>query len=214
MASRLASQMPTLLHIDSSPRYAHSFSRKLGGEAAQLWASTFAGPVIYRDLAKDAVPQLDEAWIKASNTPESHRTPDMRATLALSDTLIDELEHADYMIFAVPMYNFNVPASFKAYLDQVIRVNRTFYFRDGASHGTLGGRKALVITARGGYYHQGGMLQHDYQEPFLRYAFAFIGLQDISFVHAEGLGISQEASQAGLERARNEIRATIAEWAA
>lgn len=205
--------MPTLLHIDSSPRYAHSFSRKLGREAASLWSDRFAGEVIYRDIVKQAIPHLDEAWITASNTPESTRTPEMRETLALSDTLIGELEHADHVIFAVPMYNFNVPASFKAYLDQVIRVNRTFYFRDGASHGTLGAKKALVITARGGYYQQGGMLQHDYQEPFLRYTFAFIGLQDVSFVHAEGLGISQEASDAGYERAREEVRAVIADWA-
>lgn len=204
--------MPTLLHIDSSPRYAQSFSRRLGGEAASLWMETISGNVVYRDLARHPVPHLDEAWILASNTPETKRGAEMRATLALSDELIAELERADHYIFGVPMYNFNVPASFKAYLDQVIRINRTFYFRDGASHGTLGGKKALVITARGGYYQQGGILQHDYQEPFLRYAFAFMGLRDVVFVHAEGLGISQEACLAGLERAREEVRRAIMQW--
>lgn len=205
--------MPTLLHIDSSPRYAQSFSRRLAGEAASLWAAVFPdGSTIYRDLARDPVPQIDEAWIVASNTPESKRTTETRSALSLSEILIGELERADYYLFAVPMYNFNVPSSFKAYLDQVIRVNRTFYFKDGASHGTLVEKKALVITARGGYYQQGGMLQHDYQEPFLRYAFAFMGLRDIEFVHAEGTGMSQEARDAGLERARLEIRHVIAQW--
>ena len=204
--------MPTLLHIDSSPRYTQSFSRRLAGEAVSLWRELFAGDVIYRDLAMHPVPQLDEAWIAASNTPETTRSPEMHAVLALSDELIGELEQADHYIFAVPMYNFNVPASFKAYLDQVIRINRTFYFRDGAPHGTLGDKKALVITARGGYYRQGDMLQHDYQEPYLRCAFDFMGLQDIAFVHAEGLGASQEACEAGLDRARDEVRHAIMQW--
>jgi FMN-dependent NADH-azoreductase len=205
--------MPTLLHIDSSPRYAQSMSRRLSGEAASLWAQQFAGgAVIYRDLARQPVPPVDEPWIIAANTPDTKRTAPMRDALTLSEQLVGELEQAHYYLLAVPMYNFNVPSSFKAYLDQVIRINRTFYFKNGAFHGTLGAKKALVITARGGYYQQGGLVEHDYQEPYLRYALAFMGLTDVAFVHAEGLTMSHEACEAGLERARREIEIAVAHW--
>ena len=113
--------MRTLLHIDSSPRGDRSISRQLTREFAVAWKEANPdGQVIYRDLRHDPVPLVTEAFIAAVYAPPEARSPELRAAIAVSDQLISELQTAIDYVFGVPMYNFSVPAGFKAYIDQIV----------------------------------------------------------------------------------------------
>ena len=129
--------MNTLLIINSSPR-SNSVSRKLTEQAAAHWkAANPAGRVIERDLSDGSIPYLSEPWIEAAYTPEAARTPAQRALLALSDTLIDEVLAADVILLGVPMHNFSVPATFKAWIDQIARAGKTFSYSDQGPKGLV-----------------------------------------------------------------------------
>lgn len=210
--------MPHLLHVDSSPRSFtaaadghQSVSRMLTHQFVQDWRTAHpTGSVTYRDLAHQLVPPVDEAWIAAAYTPAAQRTPALDAALQVSDALIDELLAAEICVFGVPMYNFNVPSSFKAYIDQIVRVGRTFAIDSHGFRGLASGKKAIVITARGGSFRPGTPLAAwDHQEPFLRTVFTFIGITDIEFIHADRLNAvtnNAAARSQSLTQARTAIQ--------
>jgi FMN-dependent NADH-azoreductase len=119
--------MSTLLHIDSSARSERSVSRQLTHDFATAWQQAHpGGKIIYRDLGHNHVPLMSENFIAAAHTPSEALSPQQREALAISNELIGELETANEYVFGVPMYNFSVPAAFKAYIDQIVRVGRTF----------------------------------------------------------------------------------------
>ena len=179
--------MSTLLHIDSSPLES-SISRELTREYVKAWkAGNPGGRVITRDLAKGAPRPLDTAWIHASFTEASARSPEQNAALKVSDELIAELEAADEIVIGVAMHNFSVPAALKLWIDQVVRSGRTFSYSSGGPKGLLSGKKAVVLSASGGVYEAGSpaaALNH--AEPYLKTVLGFIGITDVSFVAAGG----------------------------
>ena len=124
--------MPTLLHINSSPLYGRSVSRQLSDAFVAQWKSSHPdGIVIDRDLNATPIPPVNAEWVGAAYTPEAARTPQQKEQLALSDTLLTELEQADEYVFGVPMHNFGVPSVLKLWIDQIARVGRTFSYADG-----------------------------------------------------------------------------------
>jgi FMN-dependent NADH-azoreductase len=124
--------MATILHIDSSPRGERSKSRKLAKEFVVAWQVLHPDDVIiYRDLRQTPVPHITEEWIAAAFTPPEALTSEMVEILKFSDELVDEFLAADRCVFSVPMHNFSIPSNFKAYIDRVVRVGRTFIFEDG-----------------------------------------------------------------------------------
>ena len=147
--------------------------------------------VTYRDVGRNPLPHVDEPWIAAVYTPDDQRTPELREAIRASDQLIDELIAADILVVGSPMYNFSVPSTFKAYLDQIVRVGRTFAFdpedAEQPYKPLLHNKKMFVITARGGSGFSPGEPYEfmNYQDPYLRVAFGFIGITDITFVHVE-----------------------------
>ena len=184
--------MRTLLHVDSSPRGDRSVSRQLTREFAVAWKEANPdGQVIYRDLGHDPVPLVTEAFIAAVYTPPEARSPELRAAIAVSDQLISELQTATDYVFGVPMYNFSVPAGFKAYIDQIVIPGRTYsYTADGSGSrtGLLKGKKATVIMSRGWFYQNGSPLAAcNLQQPWIRMILGFVGVTDIDFVVAEGI---------------------------
>lgn len=184
--------MATLLHINVSPRGNYSFSRQLGHAAVQAWKERNpGGRVIERDLAKTPLTFVDLDWIAgAFSPPESHNENHKRA-LALSDELISELIEADEIVLATPMYNFTVPAALKAWVDHVVRAGKTFrYNAAGRPEGLLAGKnkKLLAIIASGGSYVQGPLTALDYEVPYLRFIFGFMGITDVEFIRAGGTG--------------------------
>jgi FMN-dependent NADH-azoreductase len=184
--------MRTLLHIDASPRGDRSISRQLTREFAIAWKEANPdGQIIYRDLGRDPVPLVTETFIAAVYTPPEARSPELRAAIATSDQLIAELRTANDYVFGVPMYNFSVPAAFKAYVDQIVIPGQTYtYTADGAGSrtGLLKGKKGTVIMSRGWWYQEGSPLSGcNLQEPWVGMILGFIGVTDIDFVTAEGV---------------------------
>ena len=203
--------MARILHLDASPRGERSISRQLSREFIEGWRRLHPDDsVVYRDVARDPVPHVTEAWVVGAFTPSETHPADAQAAIRLSDLLIDEFLEADRYVFGVPMHNFCVPSTFKAYVDQIVRVGRTFS-ADGK--GLALGKKMLILTARGGNYAPGSPMQAlDHQEPWLRTIFGFIGITDISFIHAQGLNMSDESREAGLKFARGWIEELVKSW--
>jgi FMN-dependent NADH-azoreductase len=163
--------MAHILHIDSSPRNERSHSRNLTRRFVTDWKNAHPqDSVTYRDLGHHPVPHVDESWIAAAySNPKTH-SPELQKAISTSDTLIDELLAADRYVFGVPMYNFNVPSTFKAYIDQIVRVNRTFAVNEQGYQGLVQGKKLLIITSSGGSYRPGTPTAgYDFQVPFLQF---------------------------------------------
>lgn len=199
--------MTHILHLDSSPRGSRSISRTLTKEFVTRWLQLHPGDcVIYRDVGQYSVPPVDEARIAASFNKSEDLALERVNALKISDELIDELLIADRYIFGIPMYNFSVPANFKAYIDQIVRVNRTF---TSDWQGLVTNKKMLIITTRGGSYSDTSSNQLDFQEPYLRAVFEFVGITDITFIHTENLTIGDEARARSLTAARTAIQSLV-----
>ena len=175
-----------LLRIDSSARR-NSVSRQLTQAFAETWKKENpAGEVIERDLATTHLPLITDEWTLAIHSDPATLTPAQRETISVSDTLVDELLAADTIVVGAPMYNFTISAPLKAWIDQIVRVGRTVRFGRNGPQGVLTGKKVVVVTSRGGAYRPGTpTAPYDYQEQYLRHILAFIGLTDVTFIHAE-----------------------------
>jgi FMN-dependent NADH-azoreductase len=181
--------MSILLHIDSSARGERSVSCQLTRDFAHAWQQAHPdGKIIYRDLGRNPVPLINETMIVANFTPLDALSAELHEALTISNELIGELETANEYVFGIPMYNFSVPAAFKAYIDQIVRVGRTFAVDESGYKGLLHGKKATVITSSGGVYRAGSpAAPYNLQEPWIRSILGFIGLTDVEFVVADGL---------------------------
>ena len=186
-AKEIKKLMSTLLQITSSPLQT-SISSELTNEFAKAWkANNPDGGVITRDLAATAPAPIDQNWVGAAYTPEEALTPEQKATLALSDTLIAELQQANEIVIGVAMHNFGVPSVLKLWIDQIARRGKTFAYGANGPEGLLKGKKATILIATGGVYEPGtpaGGL--NFVEPYLSAVFSFLGITDIRFVTASG----------------------------
>ncbi|WNZ21849.1 FMN-dependent NADH-azoreductase [Leptolyngbya sp. NK1-12] len=208
------SQRPLLLHLDSSPRLQQSFSRRLTQRFVDTWEQ--ANPnsrILYRDIGRFPVPHIDELWAAAYEAEPTSRTPEMQAALTLSDRFINELVTAERYVFGIPMYNLTIPSSFKAYIDQIVRRDRTVSFQTGNPEGALKNKKLLVITTRKfSYRSDSGRAERDFQEPYLRSIFAILGVTDITFVHADHLAAEVDIQQRFLAEAEQTLDALALQW--
>lgn len=173
----------TILHLDASARNNGSISRTLTQKlVAQL--SDADTRLIRRDIGLEPLPIITEDWVGANFTPEESRTEAQRDQLALSDTLIAELEAADTLVLGVPIYNFGVPAVYKAWVDLVSRARKTFRYTENGPEGLLEGKKAYVVIASGGTESGSDI---DFATPYVRHALKFIGITDITVIAADQL---------------------------
>jgi len=197
--------MSRVLVIESSARQQGSVSRELTQQFIANWQAAHpADQVQVRDLAIDPVPHLDATLLGGWMTPSEQQSEAEKAALARSNQLTDELLAADVLVLAAPMYNFAIPSTLKAWLDHVLRAGVTFKYTETGPQGLLTGKRAFVLTARGGIYAGSGL---DHQEPYLRQALAFIGIHDVQFIHAEGLNMGAEFSEKGLAQAKAKLAA-------
>jgi FMN-dependent NADH-azoreductase len=180
--------MPTLLHLDVSPRGDFSISRQLSRAGVAAWKSKNpTGKVIERDLTKTEMTFVDLEWIMGAFSPPDQMTDQHKSALAISDTLIAELLAADEIIIGTPMYNFTVPAVLKAWIDHVVRAGKTFQYGASGPEGLAKGRKLIVAVASGGKYDKGSPTEsYNHEIPYLRAILGFIGITDITFVQAGG----------------------------
>lgn len=195
--------MSRVLVIESSARQQGSVSRELTQQFMANWQAAHpADQIQVRDLALEPVPHLDTTLLGGWMTPSEQQSEAEKAALARSNQLTDELLAADVLVLAAPMYNFAIPSTLKAWLDHVLRAGVTFKYTETGPQGLLTGKRAFVLTARGGIYAGSGL---DHQEPYLRQALAFIGIHDVQFIHAEGLNMGAEFSEKGLAQAKAKL---------
>jgi FMN-dependent NADH-azoreductase len=172
--------------------------------------------VMYRDIGRNPVPHVDELWIAAAYKPPEQRTPELAQAISISDRLIDEFLAADLYVIGIPMYNFSVPSTFKAYIDQIVRVGRTFVFEpeDAANpyKPLVLGKKMFIITARGGSGFEPGERNEklNYQDPYLRAIFGFIGITDITFIHIENDEFGGTSLAQSIVAARHQVAQLVA----
>jgi FMN-dependent NADH-azoreductase len=158
--------VPTLLYIDASPRGDYSLSRKLSAAFAAKWEQTHpSGTVIRRDLPTSKLSFVDLDWIAGAYSAPDQHSEGSKQALAISDTLIAELLAADTIVIGTPMYNFNVPAVLKAWIDHVVRVRKTFAVTDAGLKGLATGKRVIVTVAAGATYDSGFMKTMDFVTP-------------------------------------------------
>jgi FMN-dependent NADH-azoreductase len=187
----------SILRIDASARREGSVSRDL---ADRIVARFPGATVIARDLAP-GLSLIDETWVGANFTPAAERSPEQHAVLALSDKLIAELQAADTLVIGLPIYNFGVPATLKAWVDQVARAGVTFRYTETGPQGLLTGKRAIVAVASGGT--EAGS-EIDFATGYIRHVLGFIGITDVAFVTADRLMLDAEGT---LRSAHDQIEA-------
>jgi len=195
--------MSRVLIIESSARQQDSVSRQLTQTFISQWQTAHPNDhITVRDLAVNPVPHLDINLLGGWMKPAEQRNDIEQVSLERSNQLTDELLAADVLVMAAPMYNFAIPSTLKAWLDHVLRAGVTFKYTDTGPQGLLSGKRAYVLTARGGIY-AGSTADH--QEPYLRQVMAFIGIHDVTFIHAEGMNLGGDFQEKGLSQANAKL---------
>lgn len=198
--------MAKLLQINSSLFGDNGNSTTLANEFVQRWqAQNPTGDVVVRDFSKEEVPHLDAARLQALFSPVESRTADQQAVVDYADQIVAEIESADVIVMGVPMYNFGVPSTLKAYFDHIARAGVTFKYTETGPVGLLKDKPVYAIAARGGIYAgQAADTQSQYLKNFL----GFVGLKDVRFIYAEGLNMGQKDQ--AFAAAKSEIEQEVA----
>ncbi|TYQ21277.1 UNVERIFIED_ORG: FMN-dependent NADH-azoreductase [Zoogloea ramigera] len=196
-----------ILQINSSARSTGSESTRLADAiVAKLQAANPGATVARRDLAATPHPVLDEAALQALFTPADQRTAEQAARVALDDALIAQVQAADAIVIGSPMYNFGITVQLKAWFDAIARAGVTFKYGATGPIGLVTGKKVYVAIARGGLHRDG---PSDTQLPHLKMFLSFLGMTDVQFVYAEGLGMGPEAVAKAQAQADADINAVL-----
>jgi FMN-dependent NADH-azoreductase len=192
-----------ILQINASARIAGSQSRALTKKLVDRLRMADA-QVTQRDIGQTPPPIITEDWVTANFTPEEDRTAQQRDILAPSDHLVAEIEAADTLVIGLPIYNFGVPAAFKAWVDQIARAGRTFKYSASGPVGLLKGKKAYIVIASGGT--KAGS-EIDFATPYIRHVLGFIGITDVEIIAADQLALDPEATLKAANEAIEQLAA-------
>jgi FMN-dependent NADH-azoreductase len=179
--------MKKILNIVSSVKGEDSFSIKLSNVVIEKLLSVYPGSSINtHDLTKNPFPHLEESHFTAFYTPEELRTEEHKEAIQNSDQAIKELMEADIIVIGVPLYNFGIPSTLKAWIDHIVRAGVTFSYANGFPEGLVVNKDVYLAIASGGVYSDGPMKGYDFTEPYLRTVLGFIGMKDITTFRVEG----------------------------
>jgi FMN-dependent NADH-azoreductase len=200
-----------LLQLDSSPLGTHSVTRELTAAVmAQYRVDQPDTVVTYRDLAADPLPH----WTPLPQGAVATLAPEQRAAVERNEATLQEFLDADLIVIGAPMYNFGIPSQLKAWIDRIAVAGRTFRYTAQGPEGLAVGKRVVVLSGRGGFYAGTPQQAADFQESYLRQVFGFLGIRDVQFIRAEGVGISAEQRANSLAAAHAQIQgATLAEAA-
>ena len=203
--------MTQILLIQSSSNLSSSVSRDLSEGFVRDYRTAHPdATVITRDLVSNPVPHVGVDLLGAMFGKPEALSEDQAAALAISNTLIDEIEAASLIVIGVPMYNFGIPSSLKAWIDHVVRAGRTFEYTATGPKGLVTGKKLVLFLAAGGVYSDGPYKPYDFQETYLRTIFGFIGITDVTIIRAEGLALGTETASGAVTEARAQATAIAA----
>lgn len=202
-----------ILQVNTSARTATadagSLSSRLAAEVVERLQARHAGAsVTVRDLARQPHPVLDEAALQALFTPAEQRSAEATARVALDDALIAQIQAADVVVIASPMFNFGVTAQLKNWIDAIAKVRVTFQYTATGPVGLLTGKRVYIVATRGGVHRD---LPSDTQVPYLRQVLGFLGMTDVEVIYAESQGMGPEASARGIAEARAQIDTLLGE---
>lgn len=204
--------MPTLLVVESSPRGEHSMSRGLTKLFVQQWRQNHpGGRVIERDLLKSDLPFVTMSWLGAYFTPAEQHTEEMKDLLRTSDELVAEILEADHIVIGTPVYNYNIPAVLKAYIDHIVRKGKTLGF---TGEGLVHGKSCTILMASGGVYTDGSPIRdRDIATAYLRLILKVIGIEDVTVVaggNAKAVDLGEITREDFLQRFAPEVAEAVA----
>ena len=204
--------MAKLLVVVTSPRGDQSISRNMTRRFVAEWRTAHPdGEVVVRDLTETNLQFVTAPWLQAYFTPDAQHSPEMKAELRLSDELVSELLACDHLVIATPVYNYNVPAALKAWIDSIVRKGLTLGF-DGK--GLVTGKTATVLMASGGVYTEGSPIRdRDIATQYLRLLLGVIGITDVTVVAgggAKAVDMRETTMDGFIETLQHELEAAAA----
>ena len=197
--------MSTILHITASIRGEESVSRGLGQKLVGKLAESQSADVVTRDLSKNDLPYIDADRFAANLAPYADRSTEQHELAKIADELIEELQQADTIVFSVPVYNFAVPATVKAWADLVARAGTTFRYTENGPEGLLTGKKVYLTAATGGTPIGSEV---DFMSPWLKFFLGFLGMHDVEIVAADG--IMGEGGEEKIAEAHEKVEQLVA----
>jgi FMN-dependent NADH-azoreductase len=204
--------MTQILQLESSLFPAEmSSSRRVSKQLVDaLVANEPGSKVVVRDLAANPLNHIGlDLMLGSTATADSHSEAQSKA-VAASNELIAELFAADVIVIGVPMYNFSIPSTLKAWVDHIAIGGKTFsYTAEGRPQGLVTGKKVFIVASRGGAYSEGPMAAFNFQDPYLRSVLAFLGMTDITVITAEQQKMGPDAQAAGFAHAEKSIAAAL-----
>ncbi|EGT3622527.1 MULTISPECIES: FMN-dependent NADH-azoreductase [Morganella] len=201
--------MQKVLVLKSSILADYSHTNKMADYFIGQWRKNHADDAItVRDLSAEPVPVLDNEIVSGMHAPAGGTlTQRQLSANALQTELIDELFAHDVIVFTAPMYNFTVPTQMKTYLDFIASAGKTFRYTENGAEGLVKGKRAIVLTARGGFHRD---LTSDLIVPFMKQFLGFIGISDIEFIYAEGVSMGEDFAEKAQQNARQCVEALSA----
>ncbi len=199
-----------LLHIDSAITGTQSVSRQLSARVVESWLASHPGTQVERlDLAVDAPSHLSADSL-GFRTGQAAETEVQRRENAVSEALVSQFLASDVIVIGAPFYNFTIPTQLKAWIDRIAQAGRTFKYTEKGPVGLAGGKTVIVVVSRGGIYStsEGGRAM-EHQEGYLRTVFGFMGITDVRFVRAEGVGMGPDAKSQALANAERDLAAHV-----
>lgn len=208
--------MATVLRIDASARVTRSLSRGLTAAFTEQWLKSRPNDtLITRDVGLNPPPAISEAWIAAAFTTPQKHTPEQQEVLKISDQLIDELELADLIVIGTPMYNYGMPAALKAWIDQVIRIGRTFSFDltrgEQPIEPILTGKILVILSAsgEGGFEFGGTHAAMNHLDPAIVTASKLFGVSEQHVIRIEYQEFGDDRHQQSIQSAHATIPALV-----
>ena len=195
--------MKNILLVLGSPRGNASYSHQIGRRIVDDLKSRYpAAKVVVRNLGKDPLPDITEAFVSGRVLAPDQRNVGETQAVALSDVLVGELMAADVLVLATPMHNFGVSAAVKTWIDHIVRPGVTFSYSASGPMGLVKDKKVILALASGGIYAEGPMKAYDFQESYLRAVLGFLGMTDVEVVRIEGVALGEDAERNAVKSAK------------
>jgi FMN-dependent NADH-azoreductase len=200
-----------ILHIDSSPLGEQSISRKWTAKCVNALQEKYpSAKVVVYDFGVNPLPHLSAEALHAAFTPEAQRSPEQKSTLTHVDEMVNTFLAADLIVIGAPMWNLNIPSSLKAWIDHIVQAGKTFKYTEQGAIGLVDpAKKIIVVSSRGGVYTEGPTVGYDFQEPYLKAIFGFLGIQEIHIIRAEGVARGEAALAKATEEAAAQLDQVI-----
>jgi FMN-dependent NADH-azoreductase len=208
--------MKKIVIITASARTQVSHSRNLSETFIEYWKkSNLNHTVTFRELGNTNIQHVNENWLIATSKAETERNRKDQEILKFSNTCIEELKNSDVIVIATPMYNWSIPSTLKAYIDQVMRINETFtvQYENGKQvySGLLKGKSLFLLLSRGGMeYEKGENNAHmNFQNTYLRIIFGIMGITNIHEIIIDGTSQNNDTLHTAINTAQIKIQKLI-----